>query len=560
MNAERLLAHYERIADAPDAIGRLRRFILDLAVRGRLVPQDAKDEPAAELLKRIAKEKLRSGNGRDFKRASGEVGLITPPFELPKMWVWTTFGEVQRLVRGVTYSKSDVSETPGHDFVPVLRANNIGSQLTHDEPVYVNRQRVSEDQFLRAGDFMIALSSGSKNLVGKAAFVPEDYQEAFGGFCGVLRLFDPSIQGFVRIFLRGDLYRSSIAAGSRGIGINNLKTETISSLFFPIPPLAEQHRIVAKVDELMALCDRLEVARAEREAARDRLSASSLARLNAPDPDTFQADARFVLNALPAFTARPDQIKQLRQTILNLAVRGMLVPQDPEDEPVQALLKRVGVNPSAKEASAVENVPSTWRCLALDQLAIVGTGTTPPRGIAEYYSPPAIPWVTSGETRTPFILGTTQFVSERALKETSLKLYPCGTLIVAMYGQGKTRGQITELCIEATTNQACAAIVLKLNDEIHRRYIKIYFQKIYDEIREEAAGGAQPNLNLAKVKATTIPLPPLPEQHRIVTKVDELMALCDQLEASLNDSSATRSRLLGSLLAESLEPAEPVAA
>ena len=110
---------------------------------------------------------------------------------------------------------------------------------------------------------------------------------------------------------------------------------------FPLPPLAEQHRIVAKVDELMALCDRLEAARAGREAVRDRLAAASLARLNAPDPETFQADARFALDALPALTTRPDQIKQLRQTILNLAVRGKLVPQDANDEPASELLKRI---------------------------------------------------------------------------------------------------------------------------------------------------------------------------------------------------------------------------
>ena len=92
----------------------------------------------------------------------------------------------------------------------------------------------------------------------------------------------------------------------------------------------------------MGLCDRLEAARAGREAARDRLAAASLARLNAPDPETFQADARFALDALPALTTRPDQIKPLRQTILNLAVRGKLVPQDPKDEPASELLKRIG--------------------------------------------------------------------------------------------------------------------------------------------------------------------------------------------------------------------------
>ena len=190
---------------------------------------------------------------------------------------------------------------------------------------------------------MIALSSGSKNLVGKAAFVPKDFDEAFGGFCGVIRLYAPQIQDFVGVYLQSDLYRESISAGSRGIGINNLKKAILSNLVFPLPPLAEQHRIVAKVDELMALCDRLETERKEREATRDRLAAASLARLNVPDPDpaVFQNHAAFTLNNLTPLTTRPDQIKALRQTILNLAVRGKLVEQDPNDESAAELLKRI---------------------------------------------------------------------------------------------------------------------------------------------------------------------------------------------------------------------------
>ncbi len=126
-------------------------------------------------------------------------------------------------------------------------------------------------------------------------------------------------------------------------GHRNERHNLANSLVLPLPPLAEQHRIVAKVDELMALCDRLEAARAEREATRDRLTAASLARLTAPDTDaeTFRAHARFALDALPALTTRPDQIKQLRQTILNLAVRGKLVAQDANDEPASELLKRI---------------------------------------------------------------------------------------------------------------------------------------------------------------------------------------------------------------------------
>ena len=114
----------------------------------------------------------------------------------------------------------------------------------------------------------------------------------------------------------------------------------LAAINFPLPPITEQHRIVAKVDELMALCDRLETAQAEREATRDRLAAACLARLNEPDPETFRDDARFALNNLAALTTRSDQISQLRQMILNLAVRGKLVRQDPKDEPASELLYR----------------------------------------------------------------------------------------------------------------------------------------------------------------------------------------------------------------------------
>jgi type I restriction enzyme, S subunit len=138
-----------------------------------------------------------------------------------------------------------------------------------------------------------------------------------------------------------------IKEAGHGVSMIHMTKEKMEQLEVPVPPLTEQHRIVAKVAELMAQCDRLEAARGEREATRDRFTAASLARLNAPDPGTFHEDARLALDALPALTARADQIRQLRQTILNLAVRGKLVPQDPSDEQARELLKRAAMEIAA---------------------------------------------------------------------------------------------------------------------------------------------------------------------------------------------------------------------
>jgi type I restriction enzyme S subunit len=146
-------------------------------------------------------------------------------------------------------------------------------------------------------------------------------------------------QDYILLFLKSPYFiQTGIPKMTGTAGQKRVPTEYFAHSPFPLSPLAEQHRIVAKVDELMGLCDRLGTARAAREGVRDRLAAASLARLNAPDPDTFQADARFALATLPALTTRPDQIKAVRQTILNLAVRGKLVPQDANDEPASVLL------------------------------------------------------------------------------------------------------------------------------------------------------------------------------------------------------------------------------
>jgi type I restriction enzyme S subunit len=257
-------------------------------------------------------------------------------------------------------------------------------------------------------------------------------------------------------------------------------------------------------------------------------------------------------------------IKKLRDLILELAVRGRLVPQDPDDESASVLLERIATEktrlikegkikkqkklPEIKAEEMLFQQPAGWSFKRLGDFTIVGTGSTPSRTNLDYWSPADINWVTSGETAQEFVMETKEKVSALAIRETNVSVYPVGTLIVAMYGQGKTRGQITELLIEAGTNQACAAIRPVEKDEWHRLYIKLFFKKAYEELRSHAAGGAQPNLNVGKISSTIIPLPPLAEQHRIVAKVDELMALCDKLEQQQTDSNATHQTLVETLL------------
>ena len=347
-----------------------------------------------------------------------------------------------------------------------------------------------------------------------------------------------------------------------------LRTPDAIIAVFPLPPLAEQHRIVAKVDELMALCDRLAAARARREAARDRLAAASLARLNVPDPETFQDDARLALGALKALTTRPDQIKQLRQTILNFAVHGKLVPQDPNDEPASELLKQVAkeiANYSKENRIALTSpepfaiseppfsVPPGWkwtRLCGLFKIITDGDHQPPPK------ADEGVAFLTIGNITT----GKLDFSDCRRVPKNyyqSLAAYRTPkkddilyTVVGATYGRPALVDTDRDFCVQRHV------AILKPATALHLRFLVWLLASplIYDQATGSTTGTAQPTIALRPLRNFAVPLPPLAEQHRIVAKVDALMALCDRLEANLSAAADTRRRLLDALLAEALAP------
>jgi type I restriction enzyme S subunit len=347
-----------------------------------------------------------------------------------------------------------------------------------------------------------------------------------------------------------------------GMAYPAVNDSTMSVAPFPLPPLPEQKRIVAKVDELMKRCDELESRQKDRAARHKTLVASCLNAVTdpkKPNPNFIIHNSSFNL-----LFSSPESITELRKTILQLAVQGRLVPQDSSEEPALILLRDItaakkelfnaGVIKSSDIKDPVENfngpysVPSNWCWTNVESVSVVGTGSTPSRSNPTYFSRGNIPWVTSSATSAETIDHADTMITEVAQKETRLRLYPPGTVIVALYGQGKTRGQSSTLGIAATINQACAAIQIPLAADTVRSYVLLVFKKMYDEIRDEAAGGAQPNLNVAKIKAMAVPFPPLPEQNRIVSKVAELMAMCDELESKLTQSNSVAEKLAGAVV------------
>ena len=569
MNAERLLAWYERIADAPDAVPRLRRFILDLAVRGKLVPQDPADEPASELLKRIAKEKARLVKAEEIKRPKPNPPIAEPPFPIPINWRWTQLAEI-----GVLNPRNEAPDEMNASFVPMpLIAAGYGAASGHE----IRRWGEIKKGYTHFAEGDVGLAKITPCFENGKSAVFRNLTGGIGSGTTELHIVRPLFvdQDYLLLFLKSPHFiETGIPKMTGTAGQKRVSTEYFAYSPVPLPPLAEQHRIVAKVDELMALCDRLEAARAGREATRDRLTAASLARLNAPDPDpsSFADHASFALDALPALTTRPDQIKQLRQTILNLAVRGKLVPQDPKDEPAAQLLKRVARDRAARAITAAARVkrsvkasenaslvalPDGWGSQALgnlvDPTATVSYGVLVPG-----------PDVDDG---VPFVRAQDLCISDHPDRPTKT----ISPEIEAPYARTRLRGGEILLCVVgsigklgvvppswAGANIARAVARIAPFEGVSAAYLLVALRSdpVQFYFRDATRTLAQPTLNVGLIEMLPIPIPPLAEQRRIVAKVDELMALCDRLEAALTTGDGARRRLLDSLLAEALAPAE----
>ena len=569
MNAERLLAHYEKIADAPDAIARLRRFVLDLAVRGKLVPQDANDEPAEELLKRIAKEKARLVKAGEIRKPRDLDGGddLNEPFPVPPTWRWVRLDAVGAIVGGGTPPAADPGNfTEPGEGIPWLTPADLGGY----SDLYISRgsrdltekgSRASSATVMPKGTVLFT----SRAPIGYVAIAANPISTNQGFKSIVPYILDCS--HFIATAMKA--FAPEIDAKAPGTTFKEVSGKIVAGISFPLPPLAEQRRIVAKVDELMVLCDRLEAARVGREAARDRLAAASLARLNAPDPESFQADARFALDALPALTTRPDQIKQLRQTILNLAVRGKLVPQDEKHEPASELLKRIAKEKArlvkegkAKRQDALPEIdldqapfqlPDGWAWGRFPELGTFGRGKSKhrPRNDPALFDGGKHLMIQTGDVaRSQGVIATyTSKYNDFGLSQSFR--WPKGTLCITIAANIADSGILSfDACFPDSVVGFIPASMFE-----NARYFEYFVRTAKANLLEFAPATAQKNINLEILTQVLIPLPPLAEQHRIVAKVDVLMALCDRLEASLTATAATRRRLLDALLAEALAPA-----
>lgn len=550
-------------------IKKLRELILELAVRGRLVPQDTNDEPASALLKKIAEKKAQLVSDKKIKKTKA-LPVITDDeksFELPVNWEWTRWDNIAIKIGDIdhkmpTEQPNGVPYVSPRDFFP----NNV---INFDNAKKISRidfERLAAKIQPQKGDIIFP----RYGTIGANMLVETDIDFLASYSCCLIKTMHEFISAkyqFVfslSLFVKEQCKKTVKKTTQPNVGI-----KSIQEFVVPLPPLPEQNRIVAKVDELMALCDKLEQQTVDSIQAHQTLVEVLLNTLtNSENAEDFQHNWQLIAEHFDTLFTTEHSVDQLKQTILQLAVMGKLVPQNTDDEPASVLLKKIAAEkaqliadkkikkqkplPEITEEEKPCILPSGWAFERIGTLGIVGTGATPSRANFDYWNPAEFNWVSSGETSNLFVSETKEKISALAIQETNVSLYPAGTLIVAMYGQGKTRGQITELLCEAGTNQACAAIRLIEESESHKAYVKLYFRKAYSELRSQAAGGAQPNLNVAKISNTVLAIPPINEQLRIVHKVDELMTLCEKLKTNMQQNQITKVNLAETLVKQGL--------
>ena len=449
-----------------------------------------------------------------------------------------------RIAGGYAFKSSEYKKQG----VPVIRISDFSNEkIVLDDVVYYDESEDLKKYELNEGDIVIALTGGT---IAKLGIVQKGIGKLYlNQRVGKFEVLHPEEFETEYVYWIARSVQSIIKNLAWGAAIPNVSPKQIEELQFPIPDKETQNGIIDFLNDLRANKIEEDKEYFNREAEDYVLS--------------LQVNQILASELQSQLIHQVNFVEQLRQAFLKEAMQGRLEKQNEKEGTGNELLaeireKRKEIVKKEKQFLVIKadeepfDIPDNWTFCMLEEIAEIGTGATPLTSNDEFYNGGTIPWITSSATNNLFVDVPELYITEKALKETNCKVYPIGTLVVAMYGQGKTRGQITELNFPAATNQACATISMYHNGYYLRKFIKLYFRKIYDEIRELAQVGAQPNLNMGKIKNTIIPIPPLLEQTRIVIKLEKLMTLCDELIQNINKSKLENERLTKILLNEAL--------
>ena len=569
MNQDVFFKNFELLADAPNGVQKLRELILQLAVMGKLVPQDPNDDPASVLLEKIKAEKkklIKEGKSKGSKLISSK-DADQIPYEIPSNWEWTTLSEC-----GLINPRNDISDEKEVSFIPMTCISEKYGQKVEME---IRKWEEIKKGFTHFAENDVVLAKITPCFQNGKSAVMKGLKNGFGAGTTELHVFRPLkeliIPNFVLIYIKSpDFIYGGVPKMTGSAGQKRVPKDYFSENPFPLPPLAEQKRIVSKVDELMALCDKLEARRQKKQELQSKLNSAALERmLGAENKEEFEQYWQLICENFDLLYDNPENVEKLRQAILQLAVQGKLVPQNSEDEPASVLIEKIETEKKRciiskeiqddKKLSTImkENppwiIPPSWKWIRLQEIFEITRGGSPrPAGDPQYFGG-NIPWITVREITKDsekYLTITTDFLTELGSKR-SRYIYPSDLLLT---NSGATLGVPKISQIKGCINDGVARLNC-FHDLISKDYAYYYLFQQTRAFREVNQGMGQPNLNTSILAGWFFPLPPLNEQKRIVEKVEQFMGLCDELEAKLRKSREDSEKLMETVVRGLLEGA-----
>lgn len=478
----------------------LKNSILQLAVQGKLVPQCKEDEPASELLKRIRADKEKVGKK---EKPLPEITEDEISFDIPENWEWVRLGEIGSLLSGYAF-KSTEYEKSG---VQVVRISDLADDtVSTKDAVYYSKKDELNQYLVVKNSFLICLTGS----IGKMAWVQDNIPRYLNQRVGMYISYDVSITPYLWLFLHSPYVINQWIASKTSTN-GNIKNSNVTEALCPIPPLAEQERIVAKIEELMPLIE--EYGKAEEQ----------LTKLNAEFPD------------------------KLRKSILQQAVQGKLTERDPADEPASELIKRIKTEkealiksgkikkekllPAITDEEKPFDIPDTWEWVRLSDICNISDGTHQTPTYVEH----GIPFISAQNVKPyRFLPENHRDVSYEDYLEYNKNISPeKGDILMARVGAGIGEAAIIDQDFEFSIYVSLTLIKCYSKEFDMMYLLHVLNSPIGRKLAEKKTlgkGASQGNLNLIFIREFVLPIPPLAEQKRIVKRVEELLALCDELK------------------------------
>ncbi|HHW7683721.1 restriction endonuclease subunit S [Escherichia coli] len=541
-------------------IKKLRELILELAVRGKLVPQDPNDEPASKLLKRIAAEKAELVKQGKIKKQKPlpEISEEEKPFELPEGWEWVTLATVGEIVGGGTpksdnpqfWAKNGIKWITPADLYG-LKGKYITSGARDISPAGLSN---SSARLMPKGSVLFS----SRAPIGYVAIADAELSTN-QGFKSCVPYIKESAE-YIYYFLLASAKK--IDAEASGTTFKEVSGAIVSKILLPLPPLSEQLKIVSRANELMSLCDQLEQQSLTSLDAHQQLVETLLGTLtDSQNAEELAENWTRISEHFDTLFTTEASVDALKQTILQLAVMGKLVPQDPNDEPASELLKRIAqekaqlvkegkikkqksLPPISDEEKPFE-LPEGWEWSYLSDIGILARGRSKhrPRNDPTLYADGTIPLVQTGDVARSNGCINTYSALYNQLGLSQSKLWNKGTLCITIAANIADSGILN---FDACFPDSVVGFT-PYENEIPVLYFHYFMMTIKSTLEKFAPSTAQKNINIDILSQLFFPCPPLEEFHRIVDKVQYLLSVCDVLRAYIQSAQQTQLHLADAL-------------